>query len=278
MRIGIRRFSVLRTELLNSYEEGSKLAGVIYIHRISDNRFSGISGRNFNLFRKLCGESTLKNVLLVTNMWKQDSQVVNEGREKQLSGKFFKPALDKGAKMVRHYNTAKSAHDIIQKIINNNPTVLQIQREIVDEHKNIIDTAAGESINRELKEQIKKHQAELRDLRKEMMEALKAKDEEARQELEEAKRDLEEKILKIEKATKKMVANYAVEKERAEARMREMEQELKQERERAKAGYERNLGVPTGYFRRTPNMSADDRGEWEQEIKKFQDRTTIPIC
>lgn len=137
--------------------------------------------------------------------------------------------------MVRHLNTTESAHDVVRRIIKNQPVVLQIQRELIDEHKAIIDTAAGESINQEFKELIKKHQAKLNEIRGEMMRALRAKDEVMKQELEEAKRGLQEKIEEIEKATEGMAVNYAEEKERMKAKMREMEQEAKQERERAEA-------------------------------------------
>ena len=272
---------LVRTEFLNRYEKGSTLSGVIYVHRISDNRFGGITGRNFNMFRKLCGESTLKNVVLVTNMWKDDAQDINEAREKELSSKFFKPALDKSAQMVRHHNTTESAHNIIRKIMENHPVPLQIQRELVDEGKSIIDTAAGESINQALKEQIRKHQVELKELREEMDQALREKDDETRRELEEVKRDLEEKVKKIKKDSEDMAATYAAEKERMEAKMKEMEQEVKQEemqeRERAEAEYNRRLATLTNKLQRKPYAPVADRAVWEQEIKKLQDRITIPI-
>ena len=72
------------------YENGSKLAGVIYIHRISDKRFTGMAGRNFKMFRELCGDSSLKNVILVTNMWGEVSEAVGETREQELTTNFFK--------------------------------------------------------------------------------------------------------------------------------------------------------------------------------------------
>ena len=203
------------------------------MYRISDNRFGGIAGRIFNTFRKLCGESVLQNTVLVTNMWKEDSQDIGEAREKELSDNFFKPALDKGAQMVRHHNTTESAQNILRMIIRNHPVALQIQRELVDEGKDIIDTAAGESLNVELKALISKHQVELEYLRGDMMQALKEKDEEARRELEKAKGDLEEVLGKIKEDTEKMVASYAAEKQRMEAEMIEME--------RAEAEHDRNL-------------------------------------
>ena len=90
-------------------------------------------------------------MVLVANTWGVNSQGISEVRERELFDYFFKPALDKGAQIVRHHNTVQSAHDIIWRVVKNHPVVLQIQRELVDEGKNIIDTAAGESTNQEAK-------------------------------------------------------------------------------------------------------------------------------
>ena len=228
------------------------------------------------MFRNLCGESTLKNVVFVTNMWNEDSQNANEAREKELSDKFFRPALDGGAQMARHHNTIESAHDIIRRIIDNHPVVLQIQRELVDERKDISDTTAGETINRELKEQVRRYQAELRELREEVTRALEEKDEEMRQKLEEAKGGLQKRLEKIEKDLKTMAANYAAEREEVEARMEEMGREVRQEREQSEAESDQEPAISTDRLQYTPNAAEVD-GAGEQEIKKLQDRITIPI-
>ena len=196
-------------------------------------------------------------------MWKPDSQATNEAREKELSGKFFKLAIDRGAQMIRHHNTLESAHTIIRKIVKSDPIVLQIQRELVDEGKDITDTAAGESINEELRKQIEKHMAELKEVREEMVAALNAKDNEMRQELEYVKRDLEEQIKGIEKASRTMTENYAAEKERMTAKIGEMEWEA-----------DRNPATPTGPLKNTANAPADDRAGPEQGTKK---RISVPI-
>ena len=187
------------------------------------------------MFRKLCGESTLKNVVLVTNMWGVDPHSTSEAREKELSTKFFKPVLDKGAQMVRHHNTLQSAHDIIRRIMGNRPLVLQIQRELVDEGKSIIDTAAGESVNQELKDRIERHEAEMEELREEMVQALKKKDEETRRELEGERRRLQELVDKITQDLERMAVSYAAERGMVEARMAEMERD-KAEHNRRLAG------------------------------------------
>jgi hypothetical protein len=51
-------------------------------------------------------------VVLLTNMWGEVSHEVGEARERELTSNFFKPALDKGAQLVRHHNTEQSAHTL----------------------------------------------------------------------------------------------------------------------------------------------------------------------
>ena len=274
VRTASRYVSFFRTELPNRYEKGSKLSGVIYIHRISDIRFTGISGRNFQMFRELCGETTLKSVVLVTNMWTRDPRDINEAREIELSGKFFKPVLDKGAQLIRHHDTAQSAHDIIRKIFSNHklPVVLQIQRELVDERKGIIETSAGKAVSRELVEQAKRHRAELEKIEEGMRRAMEEKNEEMRQELEEERRNLQEQVKRIEKESKEMALNYAVEKERMEAKMREMERESKEERERAEAKYKHQLVDLDHRLRDTNSVSAADRARLEKEVRRLQEQ------
>ena len=187
------------------------------------------------MFRELCGDTTLKNVIIVTNMWGGVPRNISESREHELSSNFFKSALEKGAQMVRHDNTTQSAHDIIQKIMANRPAVLQIQRELVDEDKDIIDTMAGLAINRELDKQARRHRDELEKVRKAMLRALERKDEETRKELEEETGKLQKRIEKIEKDSREMASNYATEKKRMEDRMKEMEKEAEKWRQLAEA-------------------------------------------
>jgi len=140
------------------------------MHRISDFRMSGISTRNFKMFRQLCGDSTLKNVVIVTNMWGEVSKEIGIAREIELAknDKFFKPVLEKGAQMLRHANDEESVRNILRTIINNQPLSLQIQREMVDQQKDISQTAAGAELNRELLIQREKHEGEMKQLREEM--------------------------------------------------------------------------------------------------------------
>ena len=235
------RLLTLATDHPARYEHGYKLSGIIYTHRISDIRFTGIAGRNFKMFRELCGDPTLENVVLVTNMWGEIPQDVGEDREEELATNFFKPVLDRGAQLTRHHNTVQSAHDIIRRIIRNRPAALQIQRELVDEGKSITDTAAGEAINREINEYIRRHQAEMKALQEEMMQALKDKDEETKQELEEETRRLQGQIDKARTDLESMASRYEEERGRVEEAIRQVQEEARREMERAEAAHREQI-------------------------------------
>ena len=124
------------------------------MHRISDIRMGGVSTRNLRMFRKLCGDDSLKNVVIVTNMWGKVTEEEGNEREKQLASedKFFKPILDQGGQIARHYNTEKSAQAILMRMIQNQPKALDIQVGLVDLGLNLGQTAAGEELLRGLLE------------------------------------------------------------------------------------------------------------------------------
>ena len=185
------------------------------------------------MFRELCGESTLKNVALVTNMWGEVAQEDGEEREEELTTNFFKQVLDKGAQLARHHNTVQSAHDIIRRVMKNRPAALQIQRELVDEGKDIINTAAGEVINKELNERIRRHQVELEAVKEEMEQAMKDKDEETRRELEEETRKLQEHIDRTRVDLVTMTSRYDEEKRKADDAIRRVQEQAFQEMEKA---------------------------------------------
>jgi chromosome segregation ATPase len=226
------------------YSAGAKLAGVIYVHRISDDRFGGLAVKNFRMFRELCGEKTLKNVILMTNMWGRVTLQQGADREQQLKDDCFKAAIEKGAHICRHYNTPESARKILRTVLENKPVVLKIQRELIDEHKEIGETSAGEELNREIRVVVEKYQNEIRELEESMRRAVEEKDEESRAELEEEKRRVQEEVEKLRKDSGEMKSKFE------EAR-REME-------ERISARFE-------GQMRRIQE-------EYEREVQRYEDR------
>ncbi|KAL0579292.1 hypothetical protein V5O48_002690 [Marasmius crinis-equi] len=260
--------------LATMYQHGQKLAGVIYLHRISDFRVGGISRRNFRMFKELCGEDTLKNVVIATNMWGEVSQAVGEAREAELSreDKFFKPVLDKGAQLVRHDNTPQMARAILLHLVQNRPLPLRIQTELVDQGKSISQTAAGAELNRELMEQIKKHEREMREIQQEMKEAIKAKDEETRRELEVETRKLQAEMARIQNDAQRLVSDYTAQKAQFEQKMEESRRVAEEE----KREQQRRIDELHQTLQENNTSSAAERENLQQQLNEAIARYNQP--
>ncbi|KAL4070380.1 hypothetical protein J3A83DRAFT_4524895 [Scleroderma citrinum] len=140
----------------------SPLTGLVYIHRI-DGTVGGASERNLRMFRKLCGDDSLKNVVVVTTMW--DKVTLEEGgrveQELKSSNGLFRSILDKGATMMRHDRSSNSSADIINHLLQKSPITLQIVREISEQKNALQDTAAGAELHNQIRERLRKHKEEM---------------------------------------------------------------------------------------------------------------------
>ena len=215
------------------------------------------------MFRELCGETTLKNVVIVTTMWEGVDRQLGERREAELMTKdaFFKPVLTKGGRMVRHGNNVASAERILRLILRNcEPLPLRIQEELVDENKDITETGAGEEINRELNAQVRKHKEEIRALREQMEQAKKDKDEETRKELEEETKRARDEIKRLENNASRLASDYQRRKE-------EIERSLREKAELDLAQYQKRINI----LQANADASQKERAELRGEIKVLQE-------
>ena len=227
------------------------------------------------MFRKLCGDTTLRNVVIVTNMWGEVDPQVGQAREAELMREdlFFKPVLDKGAQIARNENTATSAQDIIRLVLDNHPLPLRIQEELVNEHKDISETGAGEELNREFKAQIKKHMEEMRVLKEEMQRAMRDKDEETRRELEIETQKMQREIAKFENDTKRLASDYKNEKDRLDVRLIQMEAEARQEADRVAAQYQRQIDELNYSLQTNAAASEREKAQMFQQINALSQRS-----
>jgi DNA anti-recombination protein RmuC len=197
------------------------------MHRISDKRFTGISGREFKMFCKPCGDASLKKVVLVTNMWGEVSQEVGEACERELTTNFFKPALDKGARLARHHYTLQSALDIIRLIMKNHPIPPRARQ-----------GPTGRATNQESKD----------------------KDEETRKELEEETRKIKEWMDKMRSDSADMASRYQEERKHMEESIRQMQEQARQDREKTEAAYRKQIDDLNERLQESANASASKKG------------------
>ena len=181
------------------------------MHRILDNRLGGISARNFRLFRSLCGDDTLRSVVITTTMWDQIDEIIGQERENELRTKdvFFKAAVDKGARLMRHSNTLESAQSIIRSILrqNSQSLTLQIQEEL-GSGLDISETHAGKELSKEIFEQMERHREEIRGLVLEIQEVSRVRDEESRRELSEERDKVERVLARLQLDSANLASGY----------------------------------------------------------------------
>ncbi|KAL2681292.1 hypothetical protein Neosp_008903 [[Neocosmospora] mangrovei] len=172
--------------LTETYQERIKLRGILYLHRISDNRMGGCARKNLVMFKRLCGSEGIKSVTFVTTHWEQVNYQEGELREEQLwkTRDFWGFFVERGAQVIRHYNNPASALHIVQQFVPGfterppEEVNLAIQTEMVDSGKDLDQTAAGQELQGEIEKERERMQHEMSELDREMREALAARDRE----------------------------------------------------------------------------------------------------
>ncbi|KAI6014187.1 hypothetical protein EDC04DRAFT_678842 [Pisolithus marmoratus] len=187
----------------------SVLAGLIYMHRISDTGRGDAARRNLSMFHKICGQASLKNVVIVTTMWDEVTPEEGELREQELrsSETLFQPLLDEGAVMCRHDSTPASASAIVDRLLCiQRHTTTQIVHELLYEQKSLEETAAGAEIRSELLTVLQKLATDIRSLE----ERLRSTTTSTKDELAAQKRELELSINKLNKPLEDLKRRFRV--------------------------------------------------------------------
>lgn len=226
------------------------------------------------MFRSLCGEKTLKNVVVVTNMWGEVPEALGAARENELAtdDQLFKPVLDSGARMMRHTNTLESAQAIIQALLDNHPIPLQIQSEIVDEHKSVDQTQASAELESEaLAEQRRKQEEEFRKVKEANEAALRAHQEAQAREMERLRKEREEEEARARAAHERFLAEQEEERRREEERIQAVQREMEEQAAARRAEEERVLRLEEERLRQAREHE-DARRRHEAEMERLRHR------
>jgi len=147
--------------LKESYRHKKKISGILYFHRITDNRMGGSPLRNLRMFGNLCGDGeALRNVILTTTMWANlKDKNIGIQRESELLAKWWKPMVERGS-VHKRFDVAVDAHsrgssqawsdayqrawEVIDVLVSRHAQeVVLLQEEMVDLKKRLSETAAG---------------------------------------------------------------------------------------------------------------------------------------
>lgn len=163
----------LITTYLQTTDGEIRLSGIIYLHSIKDTRMQGSSMRNIRMFRSLCGDDYFHNVILCTTGWHEIEPGLGNQRENELKeeGNFWGNMMKMGARVERHHveNSRESARRIAGVLVRLKPTLLQIQRELVD--RPLPETSAGKLLLEQIEQLKLRHEKEMEAIREELEEA-----------------------------------------------------------------------------------------------------------
>ena len=122
--------------------------------------------KDLAIFRKLCGDEALKNVVLGTTKWDDVKLDVGQQREIQLRNNFWKEMIQHGSVIMQVHD---SAWNVVDHILENKTigSVL-IQNELMELRMTIPQTSAGQELRFTLQEELemqiqRKHQLEMED-------------------------------------------------------------------------------------------------------------------
>ncbi|KAF8811582.1 hypothetical protein BYT27DRAFT_6442621 [Phlegmacium glaucopus] len=153
-----------------TYEKDILLSGLLYFHRISDNRMAGTPLKNLRMFEELCGKNAFHNVILTTTMWDEVEEETGFLRENELKSKYWRSMLDRGSTTSRFLQTRESALGLIEPLIDaaNAKSSLLLQQELVDMRTKLPETSAGMRLFTEMENLVKQRQVVLDRIRSAM--------------------------------------------------------------------------------------------------------------
>ncbi|RPA75793.1 P-loop containing nucleoside triphosphate hydrolase protein [Ascobolus immersus RN42] len=272
--------------LAQMYRTNTRLAGIIYLHRIKDGRMQGSALRNLRMFRKLCGDDPLKNVVLATTFWEEVAPEVGASRERELSERddWWGAMQKRGSVVTRLDKTQASARRLVGAFFNAQPVTLQIQAEIVHQNKTLVDTQAGEYLNQQLVELRKRHEAAMVKIQKELEEAIGSKDHEYKELLEAERvammkkiRDVENEQEKLKESGKKAQEELKQslfarlrDKEEADRLSRERVEQIKQTYDEQNKDLKQRVMKQQDIIENAQSMLDDIRREREEEKLRLE--------
>jgi hypothetical protein len=190
--------------LTASYSNSIKLHGIIYLHRITDPRMQGSGMRNLHMFKRLCGDQNLSNVVMATCQWERVVEADGIERERQLkeTKNFWGYMVERGSQIHRHYNTKESALKLIDSLVGGTKSrpkiILDIQAQMVDEGKDLASTAAGKAVDDAISKERERFAKQIAESQADMKEALASRDRETADILRQHQEEMNERVRRLD--------------------------------------------------------------------------------
>jgi hypothetical protein len=131
--------------LLAQKQLGLRLMGIIYLHDITQNRWTGSLRRQLKIMKLIAGRENYRHILLVTTKWGDDARRDEfEDRQAELEDDYWEDLVDAGAGVFKFDGSAESAKGIVSQLNANTDVTLALQRQMAaGRHVHLKDTEAG---------------------------------------------------------------------------------------------------------------------------------------
>ena len=107
----------------------------------------GATRRNLEMFRKLCGDEALRNVVLGTTKWDEVKLETGQQREQQLRDTYWNEMVQLGSVIMQVHADSSSVWKIVNRILENDRVeFVRIQEELLELRRIIPDTDAGKTL------------------------------------------------------------------------------------------------------------------------------------
>lgn len=149
------------------YVDKDPISDVIYVHDITIEKFAGSVGRFLLVFARMMGSNALRNTTLLTTKWDRDTRdngkLEKERREKRFKDGPWQALIKQGAsvRMIDLLRGRSAYRDIAKEVLQNIPTTLQIQEELVDKKLQLNETSASQMLNKQLRKATESFQQEI---------------------------------------------------------------------------------------------------------------------
>ncbi|KXN82248.1 hypothetical protein AN958_02798 [Leucoagaricus sp. SymC.cos] len=143
--------------LEKTYQNDVKLSGLIWLHDIAGNRMGESPTRCLNMFNRLCGDTTMDHVVLVSTMWEKIQADEGVRRQRQLQEDFWKNLIEKGSRVDSLKKANKDeAWRIVDEVIRDHKQreAVLLQQELVDFKRKLSETEAGKMLYTSMQKQL----------------------------------------------------------------------------------------------------------------------------
>jgi len=248
------------------------VTGVLFLHRITDNKFSPTASRISNMLKSLCGDEAMRHVMLCTTMWDKVSAEEGGDRFDELcSTGSWEEMISKGANTGQISNISHDAQgdaeNIVSELITNaQPVELAIQDEMINHNMSVAETGAGQVLTEHLREVREAAEREMQEIRENM----RKQNAEAAAKAKEALLAQEREVERLKRVTEEQTRAARASAERIRQEQEKAEREMEELRDRMRTENAANAARLQEEMRARQREAEERRREAEEQARAQQ--------